>query len=76
MVTTADVASIVVGEFGQAVVKPMRLPSGDGMEAQGTGGFRDSVMLATGHGSWWRDPELRHWEGGGYAEQNEFDWRG
>jgi hypothetical protein len=34
------------------------------------------VMLATGTGSWWRDPELRQWEGGGYAEQSDIDWRG
>jgi len=68
--------SIQVGEFGQAVVKPMRSPEGGPVRLQGVGGFRDEVMLATGNGSWWRDPELRMWQGGGYAEQNEFDWRG
>lgn len=75
-VATTAGTSIVVGEFGQAVVKPMRSLGGEGVELEGAGGFRDSVMLATGHGSWWRDPELRHWEGGGYAEQSDFDWRG
>ena len=68
--------TIVVGDFGEAIVKPMRSAGGTGVEHQGPGGFRDSVMLATGHGSWWRDPELRPWQGGGYAEQNEFEWRG
>ena len=75
-VTAPDGVAIAVGEFGQAVVKPMRLPNGDGMEIHGSGGFRDTVTLATGHGSWWRDPQLRQWEGGGYAEQSDFEWRG
>jgi hypothetical protein len=75
-VATAEGTSIVVGEFGQAIVKPIRRAGGEGVELEGPGGFRDSVMLATGHGSWWHDPDLRHWEGGGYAEQSEFDWRG
>jgi hypothetical protein len=68
--------AIAVGEFGQAFIKPMRLPNGDGIEIHGSGGFRDSVMLATGTGSWLRDPHLRQWEGGGYAEQSDFEWRG
>jgi hypothetical protein len=73
--TTADGTLITVGDFGQARVKPMRTPSGDGIGIHGSGGFRDDVMLAVGHGSWWRDPQLRQWEGGGYAEQSEFEWR-
>ena len=75
-VTGPDGVAIAVGEFGQAFIKPMRLPNGDGIEIHGSGGFRDSVMLATGTGSWWRDPHLRQWEGGGYAEQSDFEWRG
>jgi hypothetical protein len=71
-----DRTTIVVGDFGEAVVKPMRSRNGDAPTIRGTGGFRDEVVLATGTGSWWRDPELRRWEGGGYAEQSEIDWRG
>jgi hypothetical protein len=71
-----DGVAIAVGDFGQAFIKQMRLPNGDGIELHGSGGFRDSVMLATGTGSWWRDPDLRQWEGGGYAEQSDFEWRG
>lgn len=67
--------SIVVGDFGEAIVKPMTLPNGETPRLNGSGGFRDDVALATGHGSWWRDTELRPWEGGGYAEMNEFDWK-
>lgn len=75
-VTGPDGTSIVVGDFGRTLVKRMHTPSGDIIRLRGTGGFRDDVMLATGNGSWWQDPELRQWEGGGYAEQSEFDWQG
>jgi hypothetical protein len=68
--------AIKVGEFGQAVVKPIRSANGAAPRIHGTGGFRDDVMLGAGIGSWWHDPELRHWEGGGYAEQSDFDWHG
>ena len=68
--------SIVVGDFGAAMMRPMRSPGGGLLRLQGVGGFREDVTLATGTGSWWRDPELRQWEGGGYAEQNELDWHG
>jgi hypothetical protein len=71
-----DQTAIVVGEFGEAIVKPMHANDGETLRIRGTGGFRDDVMLATGTGSWWRDPELRQWEGGGYAEQSDIDWRG
>ena len=74
--TDPDGTVIAIGEFGEARVQAMRDPSGAAVRANGTGGFRDDVTLATGSGSWWRDPELRQWEGGGYAEQNEFDWKG
>jgi hypothetical protein len=67
--------SITVGSFGEARLKPMRLPNGESPRLHGMGGFRDDVALAIGAGSWWRDPELRHWQGGGYAERNSFDWR-
>jgi hypothetical protein len=76
LATGSEATTITVGEFGGAIVKPMRSASGDAVRLQGTGGFRDDVELATGTGSWWRDPELREWTGGGYAEQSEFDWRG
>ena len=72
----ADGTSIVVGDFGQAVVKPMASAGSEAPRIQGGGGFRDEVSLATGSGSHWNDPDLRQWEGGGYAEFNEFDWRG
>jgi hypothetical protein len=75
IVSTPQGTAVVVDGFGEARVKPMRDAGGGATEMQGTGGFRETVTLATGHGSWWKDPELRHWEGGGYAEQNEFDWR-
>jgi hypothetical protein len=68
--------SIQVEGFGEARVKPIRLADGDSPRIQGTGGFRSDVALATGMGSWWSDPDLRHWVGGGYAERNEFDWQG
>ena len=71
-----DRTAIVVGEFGAAIVKPMQSVDGEPLCIRGPGGFRDDVMLATGTGSWWRDPELRRWEGGGYAEQSDIDWRG
>jgi hypothetical protein len=71
-----DQTAILVGEFGEAIVKPMHANDGETLRIRGTGGFRDDVMLATGTGSWWRDPELRQWEGGGYAEQSDIDWRG
>jgi hypothetical protein len=67
--------SIAVGDFGHAVVKPMRR-SGELVRASGVGGFRDDLVLAVGAGSSWRDPELKQWDGGGYAEQSDFDWRG
>jgi hypothetical protein len=69
-----DGTSLIVGDYGRAVIKPMRSSNGDPPRLQGAGGFRDAVSLATGNGSWWRDPELKQWEGGGYAEQSEFDW--
>jgi hypothetical protein len=68
--------TILVGDFGEAVIKPMRSQNGETPTIRGPGGFRDEVELATGMGSWWRDPELRQWEGGGYAEQSVIDWRG
>jgi hypothetical protein len=71
-----DGTSVVVGAVGEAIVRPMRSEAGELLRIQGTGGFRDDVALATGNGSWWHDPELRQWEGGGYAEQSEFDWQG
>jgi hypothetical protein len=71
-----DQTTIVVGDFGAAVVQPMRSRNGETPSMRGEGGFRDEVKLATGTGSWWRDPELRQWEGGGYAEQSDIDWRG
>jgi hypothetical protein len=67
---------LVVGDFGEAIVKPLHSADGETMRIRGSGGFRDDVTLATGTGSWWRDPELRQWEGGGYAEQSDIDWRG
>ena len=75
-VVNGDATTVIVGEFGQAIVKPIRRANGEGVASEGPGGFRDNLMLATGHGSWWRDPELRSWQGGGYAEQSAFDWRG
>jgi hypothetical protein len=71
-----DGTTIVVGTFGEAIVKPMVGSAGESMLLRGVGGFRDEVVLATGNGSWWRDPDLRQWEGGGYAEQSDIDWRG
>lgn len=73
-VSGPDGISIIVGEFGKAVVAPMRSATGDALHLRGAGGFRDDVTLATGTGSWWHDPELEQWEGGGYAEQSYFDW--
>jgi hypothetical protein len=75
-VMNGDGTTVIVGEFGQAIVKPIRRANGEEVTGSGPGGFRDELTLATGHGSWWRDPELRSWEGGGYAEQSAFDWRG
>jgi hypothetical protein len=71
-----DGTSVVVGAVGEAIVRPMRSEAGELLRIRGTGGFRDDVALATGNGSGWRDPELRQGEGGGYAEQSEFDWQG
>lgn len=71
-----EITSIIVGDFGEARIKPMRSPNGEAPRLHGAGGFRDDVALASGTGSWWRDPELRHWAGGGYAERNAFDWHG
>jgi len=65
---------ITVGHFGEARVNPMSSPEGESPRLRGSGGFRDEVALATGTGSWWRDPDLREWQGGGYAEQNTSDW--
>lgn len=74
--TQSDGMSIAVGEFGEAIVKPMSAAGSELQRIHGAGGFRDDVALAVGMGSWWHDPELRQWEGGGYAEQSEFDWNG
>lgn len=71
-----DGTAVVVGAVGAVIVKPLRSDEGRLQHMRGTGGFRDDVVLATGNGSWWRDPELRQWEGGGYAEQSEFQWHG
>lgn len=76
MSTGAEGTSISVGEFGAAIVKPMSSPTGEPVRLRGAGGFREEVVLATGNGSWWRDPELREWEGGGYAEQTPVAWDG
>lgn len=71
-----DGTSIVVEGYGGATVRPMRSPTGETLRLQGPGGFRDDVLLATGTTSWWDDPDLRSWEGGGYAEQSDVDWSG
>jgi hypothetical protein len=68
--------AIAVSGYGEAIVKPARPENGEQPRLRGVGGFRDDVMVATGAGSWWRDPELRHWKGGGYAEQSAIDWAG
>jgi hypothetical protein len=73
-ISDPDGTSLVVGDYGRAVIKPMRSSNGDPPRLHGAGGFRDAVALATGTGSWWRDPDLNQWDGGGYAEQSEFDW--
>jgi hypothetical protein len=72
--TDGDGTAIAVGDYGQAIVKPMQAGHGESLRIEGAGGFRDDIILATGTGSWWRDPDLRQWEGGGYAEQSEINW--
>lgn len=75
--TGLEETSLTVGDFGGAVVKPMRGPSGDFLRLlHGAAAFRDDVVLAKGIGSRWRDPEMRQWESGGYAEQADFNWSG
>ena len=76
MANGPDGMSVVVGDFGRAVVKPLKSADGGTVRASGVGGFRDDLTLATGTGSSWRDPDLKQWDGGGYAEQSEFDWQG
>lgn len=71
-----DGTFIVVAGFGEALLRPLRSADGDVLRIRGAGGFRDDVALATASGSCWRDPDLTQWEGGGYAEQSEFDWFG
>ena len=75
-VTRGDVTVISAGEFGEAVVRSMPATNGELPRLRGVGGFRDDVLLATGDGSWWRDPGLRPWKGGGYAEHSDVEWRG
>jgi hypothetical protein len=74
--TSDTTTSIVVEGFGRAVLAPHSSPQGEPIHIHGAGGFRDDVVLAIGAASWWRDPELRQWEGGGYAERSEVDWSG
>lgn len=70
----SDGTAVAVGDYGKAIVRPIKPASGEGLRVEGGGGFRDDITLATGTGSWWRDPDLRQWEGGGYAEQSEINW--
>lgn len=66
------VTVVRAGDYGEAVLRPLASPA----RLNGSGGFRDDVALAAGTGSWWRDPDLRSWKGGGYAEHSDIEWRG
>jgi len=73
----ADETRITVGDFGVAVVKPLRGASGEITKVlHAAAAFREEVILAKGTGTYWHDPEMRQWESAGHGEQSEFDWSG
>ncbi len=75
--TGPEETRITVGDFGQAVVKPLRAPSGEITRLlNGAATFREDIILAKGIGTYWQDPDLRRWESAGHGEQSEFDWSG
>jgi hypothetical protein len=64
-----------VGDFGAIVVAPLHDPEGNTTTVRhATGAMVEEMVLAKGTGSSWRDPEMREWSSGGYAEQGDFDW--
>ncbi|MDQ3987294.1 MAG: DUF1326 domain-containing protein [Actinomycetota bacterium] len=69
-----DEARIAVGDIGQAVLTPLRGPSGEITRVlHGAAAFRDDTVLAKTSGGF-KDPELRDWESGGHGEYADFDW--
>jgi hypothetical protein len=72
----SDEIRVTVGDFGQVVVKPLRGLTGQLTRlVNGAGAFGQDIVLGSGAGTRWSDPEMRQWEGG-HADMSEFDWSG
>jgi hypothetical protein len=66
---------IQVGDFGLLITRPMKGATGEPTKLlHAAFAFRDEVVLAKGHGSYWRDPDMRQWESHGHSEMAVFDW--
>ena len=75
--STPEETRITVGDFGAAVVAPLRNEQGEVTRLMhGITAIRDNVIWGKGTGTHWRDPELRQWESAGHGEQSELDWSG
>jgi hypothetical protein len=70
-----DHRTITVGDYGTLEIEDMKGPSGELTRVlHGAAAFRDNIILARGHGSNWRDPDLRQWESSGHAEREDFEF--
>jgi hypothetical protein len=73
--TSAEETRITIGDYGAAVVRPLRNEQGQITRLMhGVTAIRDNVIWGKGTGTHWRDPELRQWESAGHGEQSELDW--
>ena len=70
-----DATRIKVGDFGGLVVTPLRDLEGNIITVWNLPvSLAEETVFAKGTGSSWRDPEMRAWVNGGYAERGDFDW--
>jgi hypothetical protein len=70
-----DATRIKIGEFGGLVVTPPRDLEGNIITVRNLPvSLAEETVFAKGAGSSWRDPEMRAWVNGGYAERGDFDW--
>jgi hypothetical protein len=70
-----ETTRLTIGNYGELASQPLKGANGQPTRLlNGSAAFRESITLARGTGSSWRDPEMREWQSGGHSEEAEFDW--
>jgi len=77
-VQEGDNPSITIGNVGEIKLQPVKTEDGRparivNAPALAAFGF-ESEDIALSHGTWWGDPEMRRWVGGGNGGMTPFHW--